>query len=881
MNVVGYNAALSACARAGDWQRANALLVELQSKALNNSTTKSMADHVSYGTVLSACVNAEQWDLVLDHARAMEQDDSLLESLDTLALTSVLKACQQLGLAKEALHYLDIMKTKTMNPIDNNNNNQYNDSNNQHPYTRKTSGWKRKGVKQPLQGPDAVAYRLAISACARGGAWKEGIQLLQDFQNVTGEAPDVVAYTAAITGCEYAGEWRRAFTLLDTMRKNEIQPNHVTMAAVIGACATACAKQTSAGGGSSDIAFRETGTSPMPLPQHKALQLLNVMKKDESVVDPNINVYNAAIRACAEACDLKRALSLMKDLQAQGLEPTIVTFGTLMTASERVESIEGANAVFRAMKEHGMEPNEIIYGAAISCCRKAGQAERAFLLLRKMVREGLSPNVATFNTAIMAQAESKVAHSECMDRAISIYKIMISKSLQVGRPNRQTYNLLIRALAGEKRANEAETLLRRMGEAGYVPDVDLYAATVTAYERTGQPLKALRLMESMREDGYDFYGVEVLNTAFKNAVKLVNVVGRGLTSKDDGKDSPWINLADDDEEDADDKNVEALIGGDFAGYMGTFSPRDGSLIPIPTYLVPSTLLEWGQEPSSLEIIVSEEERNSSDEDECVLLKRHTITALPAIGCGVDNLETTKSQQVFAANTTSAFVGTSARTLDVVKGGQDDTVVELETIFGLAQVEGEAHRLRVSTTIQRMEQDSRVCMIQSPIRVHLERQSSPISSRGTVADGGGLDGRTVSTRIGTALKQYINFADRPPLAKGRIWTTSSSSDKEDDTTFSATRPTIVPLPGNVEIVSGPSKDNQQWIIQVCHFTPNPPKDSDENNELLVGVRRVIQRSFPTKRSGASTTSSSTEWTTTFFEQEGGYSSSSTSGSNAAS
>eukprot|EP00957_Ditylum_brightwellii_P016663 1252723-Ditylum_brightwellii.AAC.1 len=59
-------------------------------------------------------------------------------------------------------------------------------------------------------------------------------------------------------------------------------------------------------------------------------------------------------------------------------------------------------------------------------------------------------------------------------------------------------------------------------EDGFVPDVDLYTVTVTAYERNGQPMKALRLMESMREDGYDFYEAKVLNEAFKKAVKLVN-----------------------------------------------------------------------------------------------------------------------------------------------------------------------------------------------------------------------------------------------------------------------------------------------------------------------------------------------------------------------
>lgn len=518
MNVVGYNAAISACAKAGDWKRATGLLNQLDSH--DNNATHPQPDHVTYGTVLSACEKGEQWDLVLEYATAMHERNL---DLDALAITSVLKACQQLGLAREALYYLQMMKNTTFSEN----------------YVRKTSGWERTGVKQPLQGADAVAYRLAISACARGGAWKEGIELLEDFQNVTGQAPDVMAYTAAITGCEYAGEWRRAFTLLNSMRKKGVEPNEVTLAAVIGACATACAKQ------SAGIAFNETKTEPMLLPQHKALQLLKIMKNDDSIVSPNIVVYNAAIRVCAEACDLKRALLLMKGLRQQGLDPTVVTFGSLMTAAERVGSIEGTNTVFRMMKESDTESNEIIYGAAISCCRKAGQSERAFLLLRKMIRDGLSPNVATFNTALVAQVEGRPVE-ECLDRAILIYKIMQLKSNLVSRPNRQTYNLLIRAFAAAKKPQEAEALLRRMGQEGFVPDVDLYSATVTAYERTGQPMNALRLMESMREDGYDFYEVEVLNSAFKKAVKLVNAVGRGFNEKED---TPIEFVADEDDND--------------------------------------------------------------------------------------------------------------------------------------------------------------------------------------------------------------------------------------------------------------------------------------------------------------------------------------------
>jgi len=77
------------------------------------------------------------------------------------------------------------------------------------------------GARRPLRGPDAVAYRLVISACARGGQWSDGIRLLQELRdNIS--PPDVVAYTAAITGCEKAGKWKEAFGLLDMMRKDGV-----------------------------------------------------------------------------------------------------------------------------------------------------------------------------------------------------------------------------------------------------------------------------------------------------------------------------------------------------------------------------------------------------------------------------------------------------------------------------------------------------------------------------------------------------------------------------------------------------------------------------------------------------------------------------------
>lgn len=572
MGVVGYNAAISTMARAMEWKMAAQLLDEMiihsSSSGLHSIVNWETSvpeeemdpllhvlheerysdlnivvpkpDEVTFGTVLAACERSGEWEELLRIAKAAIEYGV---KLDGMALTSSLHACQQLGLAEEALAYLELMK-------------QLGDEDD----TSMTRGRQRMGAKQKLHGPDAVAYRLAISACARapgGHRWQDGIRLLNEMRTSKYKdcAPDVVAYTAAIAGCSEAGEYTSAMQLIQTMRQEGIQPNVVTFSAVINACASASANLAR----KREEEDRSIAMEDVRLPMTRALKLLEAMKSPTSSIKPNIVTYNAAIRACAEGLNLPGAFDLLRQLEEDGLEPTIVTYGSLMTACERMGDVEAASKVFRMVKDNnggddnGIRPNEIIYGAAISCCRKARQPERALLLLRKMISDELSPNTATFNTVVAALAEgkpdAKIDNNILWEKALAVFKVMKSKHAPPGvTPNRQTYNILVRCLAANLQPGYAESLLTAMRKDGFIPDVDLYTLTVRSYERCGNPMKALRLMESMREVGYHFYEVKMLDDAFKNGVKILNQVGRGFSSEDNSNTvrGPFFSADDDD-----------------------------------------------------------------------------------------------------------------------------------------------------------------------------------------------------------------------------------------------------------------------------------------------------------------------------------------------
>lgn len=63
-----------------------------------------------------------------------------------------------------------------------------------------------------------------------------------------------------------------------------------------------------------------------------------------------------------------------------------------------------------------------------------------------------------------------------------------------------------------------------------------------------------------------------------------------------------------------------VYGGDFAGLAATFNPGDGDFIPIPDYLIPDGLKEWGQEPKCLEVLVSEDIHSDEEGEESVMTR---------------------------------------------------------------------------------------------------------------------------------------------------------------------------------------------------------------------------------------------------------------------
>lgn len=237
------------------------------------------------------------------------------------------------------------------------------------------------------------------------------------------------------------------------------------------------------------------------------------------------------------------------------------------------------------------------------------------------------------------------------------------------------------------------------------------------------------------------------------------------------------------------------LKGDFVGYLATFTLK-GELIDVPEHFVPDDLLEWGQGPSSLEIITSEDDllnTNNSDETEW---KRQTITVYPAVGCSVDNLDTTtKEESIPSAN---IFINESetARALHYVS--QPNGKVRFEVTFGRGGREADDERIKIST-----QASPQLDSLAPPVEISIERRFQETSSHGKRAQGGGLDGRSISTWMGGDLRRLASFAEDLPKA---------IANKEPDT-IAANVPFEV-FPGNVTV--GQNFESNTLLVEIGCF-----------------------------------------------------------------
>uniref|UniRef100_A0A0D9WDT1 Pentacotripeptide-repeat region of PRORP domain-containing protein n=1 Tax=Leersia perrieri TaxID=77586 RepID=A0A0D9WDT1_9ORYZ len=217
-----------------------------------------------------------------------------------------------------------------------------------------------------------------------------------------------------------------------------------------------------------------------------------------SGIAPDACTYNILMRAAAvdDSGSVEDARNLFDEMLQRGIAPTIVTFGTLVTAYCGAGRIEEAFKVKEVMSsQYKIRPNAYVYASLMKALCQKGKVDDAVRLKEEMVRDKeLVLDSGAYAT--LARALFRVGRKE---EVVGLLEEMKGKGITVGR---EVYNAMIAGFCeDEGDLDAAFAALDDMQKDGCKPDAMSYNTLVAKLCKMGRWRDASELVEDMPRRG--------------------------------------------------------------------------------------------------------------------------------------------------------------------------------------------------------------------------------------------------------------------------------------------------------------------------------------------------------------------------------------------
>ncbi|KAL5809571.1 hypothetical protein ACOSQ3_030262 [Xanthoceras sorbifolium] len=240
---------------------------------------------------------------------------------------------------------------------------------------------------------NTAAWSSMVSGYTRLGE-VETARLLFDQM----EQRDVVSWTAMISGYSQAGQFSEALELFGQMEYLSIQPDEVTLVAVLSACA---------GLGALDFGRRlhRKYVENVMFGRNVFLTtaLIDMYAKCgsiESALDvfnriPNnlktVSLFNSTVSGLAQHGLGKTAIDIFREMESMEVRPDGVTFVGILCACSHSGLVDEGKELFESMLNvYGIKPEMEHYGCMVDLLARDGRLDEAYDLIQSMPHEANS-----------------------------------------------------------------------------------------------------------------------------------------------------------------------------------------------------------------------------------------------------------------------------------------------------------------------------------------------------------------------------------------------------------------------------------------------------------------------------------------------------------
>ncbi|XP_011082772.1 putative pentatricopeptide repeat-containing protein At1g53330 [Sesamum indicum] len=205
---------------------------------------------------------------------------------------------------------------------------------------------------------------------------------------------------------------------------------------------------------------------------------------------PDACTYNILINAWCMRSDLERAWKVFDEMRRRGVEPNVVTFGTLIKGLCAISKLDVAFSLKRRMeRDFKIRPNAHIYVALVKRLCKVGDLNKAIKLKDEMLRNKVELEPAVYSTLISAFFKA--------GRKGEVYELLEEMRRNGCNPDTVTYNAMIYGFCQEKEFDLAFASLSEMEKEGCKPDVITYNVIIAGLCREKKVREANKLLEDM------------------------------------------------------------------------------------------------------------------------------------------------------------------------------------------------------------------------------------------------------------------------------------------------------------------------------------------------------------------------------------------------
>ncbi|XP_057840102.1 pentatricopeptide repeat-containing protein At1g15510, chloroplastic [Cryptomeria japonica] len=331
---------------------------------------------------------------------------------------------------------------------------------------------------------------------------------------------DSVSWNGVIAGYRRHGYPQEVLALFHQMQRTGVQPDQLTFASVVSACAEIRALEKGMDihqiimemGFLSDVVvasalldmYVKWGSVQKArelfdkMPQRnvvswnsmitgytqngaldQALSLLKEMPRSDVVS------WNAMVAGYTQNGFAEEALEAFKQMQLAGLKPNATTFASILPAYAKKGSLEQGMAIHQSIIESGLSSDVIVASALLDMYAKRGFINKACKLFDKMSQR----NVISWTAMV-----SGYAHNGFSEEALESFKQM---QLVGVKPNSTTFASILSTSAKVVDLEQGREIHQRLIESGYLSDVVVLNALIDMYAKYGSILKARELFDKM------------------------------------------------------------------------------------------------------------------------------------------------------------------------------------------------------------------------------------------------------------------------------------------------------------------------------------------------------------------------------------------------